>query len=48
MKVPPALLIIAQLFMGILSGGWGLFLATPLLVIIMIIIDETYLKKQKA
>jgi predicted PurR-regulated permease PerM len=44
-RIPPAILIMAQLFMGILSGGWGLFLATPLLVIIMIVIDETYLKK---
>jgi len=45
-RIPPAILIISQLFMGILSGGWGIFLATPLLAIIMIVIDETYLKKQ--
>ncbi|HEY6975333.1 MAG TPA: AI-2E family transporter [Chitinophagaceae bacterium] len=46
-RVPPAILIISQLFMGILSGGWGILLATPLLVILMIIIEETYLKKQE-
>ena len=46
-RIPPAILIMSQLFMGILSGGWGLFLATPLLVIIMIVVDETYVKKQK-
>jgi predicted PurR-regulated permease PerM len=46
-RIPPAILIMAQLFMGILSGGWGIFLATPLLAIIMIVIDETYLKKQQ-
>jgi predicted PurR-regulated permease PerM len=47
-RIPPAILIMSQLFMGILSGGWGVLLATPLLVIVMIIVDETYLKKQKA
>jgi predicted PurR-regulated permease PerM len=47
MRIPPAILIIAQLLMGILSGGWGVLLASPLLIIIMIVVDETYLKKNK-
>lgn len=44
-NIPPALSILAQLFMGILSGGWGLVLATPLVAIVMIIVQETYIKK---
>lgn len=46
MRIPPAILIMAQLFMGILVGGWGLLLASPVLIIVMIVIDETYIKKQ--
>lgn len=44
-KMPAALTIIAQLFMGILSGGWGLILATPLVAIVIVIVQETYVKK---
>lgn len=46
-KVPPALIIIAQLFMGVLTGGWGLLLATPLMVIIMVLVQELHIKKMK-
>jgi predicted PurR-regulated permease PerM len=46
-EVPPALIIIAQLFMGVLSGGWGLLLATPLMVVIMIAVQELYIRKMK-
>jgi predicted PurR-regulated permease PerM len=42
--MPPALIIIAQLFMGVLTGGWGLVLATPLMVILMMVVQELYLK----
>lgn len=44
-NIPPALTILAQLFMGILSGGWGLVLATPLVAIVMVIVQETYVKR---
>ena len=44
-KMPAALIIIAQLFMGLLSGGWGLILATPLVAILIVIVQETYVKK---
>ena len=46
-EVPPALIIIAQLFMGVLSGGWGLLLATPLMVVVIIVVQELYIKKMK-
>jgi predicted PurR-regulated permease PerM len=42
--MPPALIIIAQLFMGVLTGGWGLVLATPLMVILMMVVQELYVK----
>ncbi len=44
-KMPAALTIVAQLFMGILSGGWGLILATPLVAILIVVVQETYVKK---
>jgi predicted PurR-regulated permease PerM len=46
-KVPPALIIIAQLFMGVLTGGWGLLLATPLMVVLIILVQELYIDKMK-
>lgn len=44
-KIPPALIIITQLIMGVLTGGWGLVLATPLVAILMVVIEKTYLKE---
>ena len=44
-KMPAAVTIVAQLFMGILSGVWGLILATPLVAILIVVIQETYVKK---
>jgi predicted PurR-regulated permease PerM len=46
-SIPPAMIIIAQLLMAPLTGGWGLVLATPLLVIIIVIVQELYIKKQR-
>jgi predicted PurR-regulated permease PerM len=46
--IPPALIILAQLVMGVLTGGWGLLLATPLMLILMILVQELYIKKQSA
>ncbi|MEO6330295.1 MAG: AI-2E family transporter [Ginsengibacter sp.] len=43
-SIPPALIISAQLLISPLTGGWGLVLATPLMVIIMILVQELYLK----
>ncbi len=45
-NMPPALVLIAQLFIGALSGGWGLVLATPLTLIVMILVQELYIKKR--
>lgn len=46
-NIPPALIIIAQLFMGVLSGGWGLVLATPFLAILITVVQELYIKPQE-
>ena len=42
-NMPPALVLIAQLFMGALIGGWGLVLATPLTLIVVILVQELYI-----
>jgi len=44
LNIPPALLIIAQLLMGALTGGWGLVLATPITVIAIALVEELYIK----
>lgn len=44
--MPPALIIIAQLLMGALTGGWGLILATPIIVILIVLIQELYIKER--
>lgn len=43
-NIPPALIIIAQLLIGTLTGGWGIILATPLMIIVMILVQELYIK----
>ncbi|RFZ90847.1 AI-2E family transporter [Mucilaginibacter conchicola] len=44
-NIPPALTIISQVIMGVLSGVLGIILAVPLLSIIIILVDEIYVKK---
>lgn len=46
-NIPPALIILAQLLMGVLTGGWGLLLAMPLIAMLIVIVNETYVKKQE-
>lgn len=43
-RIPPALIIIAQIFIGSLTGIWGVIFATPLVLIIIIIVQELYVK----
>ena len=43
---PPAMIIVAQLLMTTLTGGWGIVLSIPFFVIIMTFIQELYVKKQ--
>lgn len=46
-SIPPALIIAAQLLISPLTGGWGLVLATPLMLIIMILVQELYIKENR-
>ena len=43
-NLPPALTLVSQLIMGAVSGALGIVLAVPILAIIMIIVDELYVK----
>lgn len=45
-NMPPAMILIAQLFMGALTGGWGLVLATPITVIGIVLVQELYLDRR--
>jgi predicted PurR-regulated permease PerM len=45
-SIPPALIIIAQMFMAPLTGGWGLVLATPLMVILIVLVKDLYISRQ--
>ncbi len=46
-NMPPALTLISQLIMGTLSGALGIILAVPLLAMLIILIDELYVKRVK-
>jgi predicted PurR-regulated permease PerM len=45
-NIPPALIISAQLLISPLTGGWGLVLATPLMLIVIILVQELYIKNR--
>lgn len=45
-SIPPALIIMAQMLISPLAGGWGLVLATPLMLIIMVLVQEVYIKER--
>ncbi|MCH8534459.1 MAG: AI-2E family transporter [Flavobacteriaceae bacterium] len=44
LSIPPALLLFFQFVLGALTGAWGLLLATPLLVVLMILFGKLYVK----
>lgn len=43
-SVPPALIILAQVFTGTLIGAWGLVFATPIMLILFIMVKELYVR----
>ena len=47
-NLPPALIIKAQLLISPFAGGWGLVLATPLMVIILTLVQELYINPRQA
>jgi predicted PurR-regulated permease PerM len=44
-ELPPALALFWQVLMGIVAGAIGLLLASPILAAMMVIIQETYIRK---
>lgn len=46
LNIPFAMILITQLIMGVLTGGWGLVLATPLMVVMMVLLEDLYISKQ--
>ena len=45
-SVPPALLVFGQVAMGVIAGFWGVLLATPLVAIVMTLVNRLYVEKQ--
>jgi predicted PurR-regulated permease PerM len=45
-NIPPALIISFQVFLGALTGSWGLILSTPLMVVLIVLIQELYLNRR--
>ena len=45
LSIPPALLILFQVVMGTLTGGWGIVLAVPMLVILITLVRNLYLDR---
>lgn len=46
-SIPPALIIISQLLVGSLTGIWGVILATPLVLVVIILVQELYVKNME-
>ncbi len=45
-SIPPALIIFGQVAMGLLGGFWGVLLATPVIAIIMTVVNKLYVDEQ--
>ncbi|HEY1024691.1 MAG TPA: AI-2E family transporter [Sphingobacteriaceae bacterium] len=45
-SIPPAMIIIGQLVVGALTGYLGIILATPVVLILIVLTKELYVKKQ--
>ncbi|MEP6900645.1 MAG: AI-2E family transporter [Actinomycetota bacterium] len=43
-ELPPALTVVAQLALGIIIGGLGLVLATPLLAVVVVLVQTAYIE----
>lgn len=44
-NLPPALVIFGQVAMGLLGGFWGVLLASPIVAIIMTVVNKLYVEK---
>jgi predicted PurR-regulated permease PerM len=46
-KLPPALIIFGQVAMGLLAGFWGVLLATPVVALLMTVVNRLYVQQQE-
>jgi len=44
-SVPPGVVIVTQFVLAILAGVWGMIIATPLLVVIMVLVQQLYIRQ---
>jgi predicted PurR-regulated permease PerM len=47
-SIPPAIIIFGQVAMGLLGGFWGVLLATPVIAIIITLVNKLYVEKQSS
>lgn len=43
--IPPGVLIVTQFVMAALAGVWGMIIATPLLVVVMVLVQQLYVNQ---
>jgi predicted PurR-regulated permease PerM len=43
-SLPPALVLAAQVLMGVLFGAWGIILATPLTAALLVLVQMLYIE----
>lgn len=46
LSLPPALVLVLQLIFGVVGGVVGILVATPILVVLMVLVKKIYLKKE--
>ena len=43
-KIPPALIISSQVIVATFAGIWGIILATPIILIVILLVQDLYVK----
>ena len=46
-KIPPALIITSQVIVATFAGLWGIILATPIILIVILLVQDLYVKPQE-
>jgi predicted PurR-regulated permease PerM len=44
-SVPPGVMIVTQFIFAVLAGVWGMIVATPLLVVAMVLVQQLYVRE---
>ena len=44
-SVPPGIVIVTQFILATLAGVWGMIIATPLLVVVMVLVQQLYIRE---